>query len=76
VVGDVCAFFQDHDGSHIKGLIINLLYHIWPGLLQIDGFLTEFVTPIVKVPTGTFVLWACGIAPGLDSSFPHLHILW
>ena len=57
VAGDVCTF-QDHDGSHIKGLIINLLHHIWPGLLQIDGFLTEFVTPIVKVPTGTLVLWA------------------
>ena len=41
VAGDVCTF-QDHDGSHIKGLIINLLHHIWPGLLQMDGFLIEF----------------------------------
>lgn len=30
---------QDHDGSHIKGLLINLLHHFWPSLLQLDGFL-------------------------------------
>eukprot|EP00746_Dinoflagellata_sp_MGD_P162675 gnl/MRDRNA2_/MRDRNA2_90336_c0_seq1.p1 gnl/MRDRNA2_/MRDRNA2_90336_c0~~gnl/MRDRNA2_/MRDRNA2_90336_c0_seq1.p1 ORF type:complete len:1412 (-),score=403.96 gnl/MRDRNA2_/MRDRNA2_90336_c0_seq1:195-4430(-) len=40
---------QDHDGSHIKGLLINLVNHWWPGLMQQDGFLKEFVTPIVKV---------------------------
>jgi DNA topoisomerase-2 len=40
---------QDHDGSHIKGLVINLIAHFWPSLLKIPGFLQEFVTPIVKV---------------------------
>lgn len=40
---------QDHDGSHIKGLLINLVHHWWPSLIQINGFLKEFVTPIVKV---------------------------
>jgi DNA topoisomerase-2 len=40
---------QDHDGSHIKGLIINLFATFWPSLLQLDGFLTEFITPILKV---------------------------
>lgn len=40
---------QDHDGSHIKGLLINLVHHWWPSLVQLDGFLKEFVTPIVKV---------------------------
>ncbi|ODQ67105.1 type II DNA topoisomerase, partial [Nadsonia fulvescens var. elongata DSM 6958] len=40
---------QDHDGSHIKGLIINFLDSSFPGLLEIPGFLVEFVTPIVKV---------------------------
>ncbi|KAJ3107884.1 DNA topoisomerase 2 [Phlyctochytrium planicorne] len=40
---------QDHDGSHIKGLIINFLDHFWPSLLKIPGFLQEFITPIVKV---------------------------
>jgi DNA topoisomerase-2 len=39
---------QDHDGSHIKGLIINWLHFFWPKLLQRDGFLQEFITPIVK----------------------------
>lgn len=40
---------QDHDGSHIKGLIINFLHCYWPTLLQHHDFLREFVTPIVKV---------------------------
>lgn len=39
---------QDHDGSHIKGLLLNFFDHFWPGLLQIPGFLQEFITPIVK----------------------------
>lgn len=40
---------QDHDGSHIKGLIINFIESSFPGLLDIPGFLVEFITPIVKV---------------------------
>ncbi|GMG55993.1 unnamed protein product [Ambrosiozyma monospora] len=40
---------QDHDGSHIKGLIINFLESSFPGLLEIPEFLIEFITPIVKV---------------------------
>lgn len=43
---------QDHDGSHIKGLLINFLHHFWPSLLQIDGFLQQFITPIVKCTRG------------------------
>lgn len=39
---------QDHDGSHIKGLLINFLHHHFPSLLKIPGFLVEFITPIVK----------------------------
>lgn len=39
---------QDHDGSHIKGLVINLIHHFWPSLLKVEGFLREFITPIVK----------------------------
>jgi hypothetical protein len=30
---------QDHDGSHIKGLLINFLHHHFPSLLKIPGFL-------------------------------------
>ncbi len=43
---------QDHDGSHIKGLIINLFAHFWPSLLKLPGFLQEFITPIIKVSRG------------------------
>jgi DNA topoisomerase-2 len=43
---------QDHDGSHIKGLLINFLHYFWPSLLQIDGFLQQFITPIVKCHRG------------------------
>jgi DNA topoisomerase II len=43
---------QDHDGSHIKGLLINFLHHFWPSLLELDGFLQQFITPIVKCSKG------------------------
>lgn len=43
---------QDHDGSHIKGLLINFIHHFWPSLLKLPGFLKEFITPIIKVTTG------------------------
>ncbi|KAA1475411.1 type II DNA topoisomerase [Dentipellis sp. KUC8613] len=43
---------QDHDGSHIKGLLINFLDHFFPSLLKLDNFLVEFVTPIVRVTKG------------------------
>jgi DNA topoisomerase-2 len=43
---------QDHDGSHIKGLLINFIHHFWPSLLKIRGFLKEFVTPIIKATKG------------------------
>lgn len=44
---------QDHDGSHIKGLLINFLQVQFPSLLQIPEFFREFVTPIVKVWQGS-----------------------
>lgn len=40
---------QDHDGSHIKGLLINFFETSFPGLLTIPHFLLEFITPLVKV---------------------------
>ena len=40
---------QDHDGSHIKGLLINFIATFWPSLLRSNLFLREFVTPIIKV---------------------------
>lgn len=43
---------QDQDGSHIKGLIINFLHSKWPALIRNNGFLCEFVTPIIKATKG------------------------
>lgn len=43
---------QDHDGSHIKGLLINMIHSFWPSLLDVPGFLRQFITPIVKVSKG------------------------
>lgn len=43
---------QDHDGSHIKGLLINFLQVQYPSLLRIPQFLIEFITPIIKVYKG------------------------
>lgn len=39
---------QDGDGSHIKALILNFIHFYWPSLLQIDGFIKSYITPIVK----------------------------
>lgn len=43
---------QDHDGSHIKGLLINFFDHFYPSLLRIPGFLQEFITPIIRITKG------------------------
>ena len=43
---------QDTDGSHIKGLVINFIHHFWPTLLDVPGFLQQFITPIVKATKG------------------------
>ncbi|KAI3911216.1 hypothetical protein MKW92_004592, partial [Papaver armeniacum] len=40
---------QDHDGFHIKGLLINFIHFYWPSLLKLPGFLMEFITPVVKI---------------------------
>jgi DNA topoisomerase II len=42
---------QDVDGSHIKGLILNIFDHYWPALIQM-GFVCSLVTPIVKATKG------------------------
>jgi len=39
---------QDHDGSHIKGLIFNIFQSMWHELYEISGFLTSMLTPIIK----------------------------
>ena len=42
---------QDHDGSHIKGLLMNLFHAEWPGLMH-AGFLCTLLTPIIKATKG------------------------
>ena len=47
---------QDYDGSHIRGLLINLFHELWHQLIQIPGFITYMSTPIVKATKGSKVL--------------------
>jgi len=39
---------QDYDGSHIRGLLINMFHELWHQLIEIPGFITYMATPIVK----------------------------
>lgn len=43
---------QDTDGSHIKGLVINFIHAFWPSLFRWQGFLKQFITPLLKVTKG------------------------
>jgi DNA topoisomerase-2 len=43
---------QDLDGSHIKGLCINLFHSEWPSLALIPGFIGFMNTPILKARKG------------------------
>src|SRR6056300_814801 len=42
----------DNDGSHIKGLILNMIHYFWPSLLKL-GFVVSMVTPIIKASKGS-----------------------
>lgn len=44
---------QDLDGSHIKGLCINLFQSEWASLTQIPGFIGFMNTPILKAKKGS-----------------------
>uniref|UniRef100_A0A6C0DP55 DNA topoisomerase (ATP-hydrolyzing) n=1 Tax=viral metagenome TaxID=1070528 RepID=A0A6C0DP55_9ZZZZ len=60
---------QDHDGSHIKGLLMNLFHTEWPDLMKL-GFLCSLATPLVKATRrgetvsfysqGEFERWSVG----------------
>ena len=62
---------QDTDGSHIKGLVVNFIHHFWPSLFKMEGFLKQFITPLLKATKGRethcfytmsdFKRWAEGI---------------
>jgi DNA topoisomerase-2 len=43
---------QDLDGSHIKGLCINLFHSEWASLIKIPGFLSFMNTPILRAKKG------------------------
>lgn len=43
---------QDHDGSHIKGLCINLMHSQWASLIKIPGFISFMNTPILRAKKG------------------------
>jgi DNA topoisomerase-2 len=42
----------DNDGSHIKGLILNMFHYFWPSLLKFN-FVVSMVTPIIKATKGS-----------------------
>jgi DNA topoisomerase-2 len=46
---------QDVDGSHIKGLLMNLFHTDWPSLLRL-GFLCCLMTPLLKATKGSTTL--------------------
>ena len=46
---------QDVDGSHIKGLLMNLFHTEWPSLLRL-GFLCCLMTPLLKATKGVQTL--------------------
>jgi DNA topoisomerase-2 len=48
----LCLTDQDTDGSHIKGLLMNMFHHTWPDLLNHKGFITSMATPIIKAFKG------------------------
>ena len=43
---------QDYDGSHIRGLLINMFHELWHELIKVPGFITYMATPIVKADKG------------------------
>ena len=43
----------DLDGSHIKGLVVNMIHCFWPSLLKL-GFLCSMVTPVIKAGSQWF----------------------
>lgn len=47
---------QDLDGSHIKGLCINLFHSEWSSLTHIPGFISFMNTPILRAKKGSQTL--------------------
>jgi DNA topoisomerase II len=47
---------QDLDGSHIKGLCINLFHSEWASLTKIPGFISFMNTPILRAKKGSQIM--------------------
>ena len=47
---------QDPDGSHIKGLFMNMVHTLWPSLIKRPEFIQGLNTPIVKATKGKDVI--------------------
>ena len=47
---------QDPDGSHIKGLFMNMVHSLWPSLIKRPEFIQGLNTPIVKATKGKEVI--------------------
>jgi DNA topoisomerase II len=45
----------DHDGYHIKGLVLNMFHQFWPSLVD-QGYVCTMNTPVVKVFRGNQVI--------------------
>ena len=47
--GHIIVFVDsDYDGSHIKGLFMNLIHSLWPSLIKRENFIQGLATPIIK----------------------------
>jgi DNA topoisomerase-2 len=44
---------QDHDGAHIKGLVVSALAYLWPSVVfSKTPFIREFITPVAQATRG------------------------
>ena len=59
---------QDTDGSHIKGLLLNLLHAYWPSLTAVPGFITQFITPLLKAKVTGGKVGAASAGAGTGTS--------
>jgi DNA topoisomerase-2 len=66
---------QDYDGSHIKGLLMNLFQSEWTSLFRLSGFLSFMNTPILRAKKGaqTLVFYHEGEYEHWKSQFPQGH---
>jgi DNA topoisomerase-2 len=66
---------QDTDGSHIKGLCVNLFQSEWVSLFRLNGFLSFMNTPILRAKKGnqTHVFYHEGEYEQWKRTFPNEH---